>query len=172
MINYQRICKIKKDKVKLYNSEKSMLPCWNCLVQSTCFNEKPATKKAKYLRYTVTFTEPCLEANLVMDLIEIPKDYHEFSLKKMNGMKIEDLFRCAVRYFHAGSKHTISSYLMFIKIIQKDPNYISTSYGIAHYYLGNIMSQTSRIENAIELYTKAIDLEPEYAAAIEERGFC
>jgi hypothetical protein len=59
-----------KEEVDLYNSEKHKMPCWKCKVKKICFSEKKATKRAKYLKYTIELKKPCIEAILTLLLIK------------------------------------------------------------------------------------------------------
>ena len=69
MPNHTSIYKIMKDEVDIYNAEKHRLPCWSCVVRPTCFSEKKATKRAKDLRYTLNFKDPCIELILAIKLL-------------------------------------------------------------------------------------------------------
>ena len=61
--------------VDVYQEFKNNLPCINCNNSATCFSEKQATKRAKYLKYTVELSDPCPEAKLEMDqIINLARD--------------------------------------------------------------------------------------------------
>ncbi len=80
--------KITDKEVDVYNENKHKLPCINCLVRANCFSEKQATKRAKYLRYTVKLNNPCPQAILIMGYIgfaAMNKSYLVLSLEEMDN---------------------------------------------------------------------------------------
>ena len=88
--------KITDKNVELYKSIRHKLPCFkdNCIVLSTCFSEKQATKRAKYLRYTVKLNNPCPQAILIMGYIgfaAMNKSYLVLSIEEMDKMDIDKI---------------------------------------------------------------------------------
>ena len=72
----EKIIKINKDVVDLYENYKKDIPCFNgaCLVAPSCCTVKKASKKAKYLAYTITLGKSCEEAdNIFTPLSNISK---------------------------------------------------------------------------------------------------
>ena len=164
-----------KDGVTLYNNEKHRLPCWNCLVRPTCFTEKKATKRAKYLRYTLWLKNPCIESALVMDLIQLAaSDQLITSLSRMEELDTLNLFETAITYFHSGAGEFVATaYVMFINIVHRNAKYIWEDYDTAYYYLGNIYNlYFKKIDFAIDLYSKGIELTTKDPSIFENRGFC
>jgi tetratricopeptide (TPR) repeat protein len=166
--------RIMKDGVTVYNTEKHRLPCWNCLVKSVCFTEKKATKRAKYLRYTLRFEDPCVESVLAMDLIEFAASDLIIPLSQMDELDTPQLFDTAIIYFQSGVSDFINAaYVMFIFIVHRNAEYIREDYDNAYYYLGNIFHlYFKEIDFAIDLYSKGIDLTTKNSSIFENRGFC
>jgi tetratricopeptide (TPR) repeat protein len=168
------IYKVMNDNVGFYNAVKHRLPCWRCVVRSTCFSEIKATKRAKYLRYTLRFETPCVESVLVMDFIEIANSDLIIELEIIEAFDIEKLFETAVNYYHAGdSTFKIKAYFMFICVVHRNANYVEQDYDTAYYYLGNIFYFIfKKFDFAIELYSKGIELTTKDSSIFENRGFC
>jgi tetratricopeptide (TPR) repeat protein len=168
---------IPKEEVDFYNSEKRRLPCWECLVKSTCFKEKKH-RESDDLGYTVELGNPCIDAILTMDLIE-HADELEIPLWFLDEKDTETLFDDALYSCDVdppsscGGNYIEVGYAMFIRIVQRDPNYVYNGYDTAYYNLGNIfISEFGDFDNAIELYSRAIDLVSNRADAFEKRGRC
>jgi tetratricopeptide (TPR) repeat protein len=172
-----RIYEIPNEEVDFYNSEKHNLPCWECLVRSTCFKENKDSESDE-LGYTVELGNPCIEARLTMDLIdladglEIPIDFID---TKDTATLFDDALcnlisgapeSCAITYMPVG-------YAALVRIFQRDPKYVYNGYDTAYYRLGNLfVSEFKDFENAIELYTRAIDLVGDRGDAYMKRGYC
>jgi len=174
MPDHTLIWKIMKDDVDIYNAEKHRLPCWNCLVEPMCFSEKKATKRAKYLRYTLSFENPCVESVLAMDLIELANSDLIKPLENIEELDTHKLFNTAVNYFQSGvPEFKETAYVMFICVVHRDANYIWHEYDTAYYYLGNLFYHTFKeIDFAIDLFSKGIDLTIKNTSILEDRGFC
>ena len=154
--------------VDVYKENRHRLPCINCFVRATCFSEKQATKKA-----TVELIDPCPEAIFAMGLINIANDL-EITVKEMYELDIDNLFDDAVTYFHTGDRQfMITSFFMFQKVIEKNPEYMNPDGDNAYYYLGLMYrNNLNELDAAIEHFTKAIELDPNDCLALKERGFC
>ena len=163
--------------VDVYKEFKNNLPCINCNDSVTCFSEKQATKRAKYLKYTVELSDPCPEAKLEMDqIINLARDLVT-PLPKMNEMDIDDLFDTAVYYYRYRDLNTLfTSFFMLKKVIEKNPEYMNDKDGDnAHYYLAQLyrnLFKEPNLDAAIEHYTKGLELYPNDAVSIEARGGC
>jgi tetratricopeptide (TPR) repeat protein len=168
------IWKIEKDIVDIYNAEKHRLPCWNCLVRRPCFSERKATKRAKYLSYTLNFEEPCIESILALNLIECANSDLITTLERIDRFDISELFDTAVVFYNSYRlKSKITGFAMFICVTQRDPKYIRPGNYTAYHYLGYIFHEILKeIDHAIDLYSKGIELTPEEPSIIENRGFC
>jgi tetratricopeptide (TPR) repeat protein len=170
-----RTYKITNKNVEFYEAKKPNLTCSNCLVRPSCFYEKKATKRSKHLRYTVELKDPCIEALLKMELTRwAADDTLVIPVKKMHDLGIKKLFDDAVYYFHTGHSDFLkAAYLMFITVIEKDPQYISEDSDTAYQYLAMIFEdQFEDMDSAIKLYSKSIDLAPKDSLCFENRGFC
>jgi tetratricopeptide (TPR) repeat protein len=167
------IYKITDKNVDVYNENKHEIPCIDCLVRATCFSEKQATKRAKYLRYTVGLKTPCPEAILVMDKINTSK-HLVMSIYKMEAMDIDKLFDDAVTYFHTAYKEFyLTSFYMFQTVVEKNPNYLHKDGDNAYYYLGLMYYHVlNELDDAIEHFTKAVVLDPNDCLSFQGRGFC
>jgi hypothetical protein len=174
---------IRNDNVDLYEIKKNKLPCIECLVRPTCFREKKATKKAKYLRYTVELEEPCFEAFLIMDLIDLHADYFSVVCNRNDlQLDVDSLFNNAVCYFNKWHPKFINdvyfqfvytSYFLFLNVIDRDPYYVKNGTETAYNYLGMIFQDYFKvIDWAINLYSKSINLTPNNSRSFENRGFC
>lgn len=173
--------KITDKNIELYKSIRHKLPCFkdNCFVFSMCFKEKQATKKAKYLRYTVKLNDPCPQANLIMKYISSASVFPPLtisdlvlSIEKMDEMDINELFDKAVIHFNSFFfLFKLASYFMFMKVIEEDPKYAKDGYD-AYFYLGWIFEDINQIDFAIELYTESIALNPDESFSFEKRGLC
>jgi tetratricopeptide (TPR) repeat protein len=164
--------------VDVYQEFKNNLPCINCNNSATCFLEKQATKRARYLKFTVELSDPCPEAKLEMDqIINLARDL-VIPLPKMNEMDINDLFYKAVNYYysHRDLESGFTSFFMFKKVIEKNSEYISYEEGDnAHYYLAQLYHNLFKEPNwdaAIEHFTKGLELYPNDAISFEARGVC
>jgi hypothetical protein len=144
----------------------------DCLVKPTCFNERKATKKAKYLRYTVELKNPCIDAILKMQLIHFSKDNDLLiPFKRMDMMKTEYLFDYARNIFNQGEEKT--AYLMFVLVVERNPKYVSDESETPYLFLGMVFeNQLNDFDIAIELYSKEILLTKGDPFALECRGFC
>jgi len=172
---------IKKDDVDIYNAEKHRLPCWECPVRPVCFSEKKATKRAKYLRYTVEFKTPCIESILAMGIINIANsDLLITPLNEIDDMTISELSKDSFYLFTGiegdlidGPKFGPEMYVMLILITQRDSNKFENDFANAYYSLGDIFqSYFKEIDHAIDLYSKAIDFKPEEPGILYNRGCC
>jgi len=161
--------------VEFYKSVRHKLPCLNgnCALSSSCFKEKKATKKAKYLRYVVDFNNPCPQAILIMEYIRFAPTTSnlELSIEEMDEMDISELFDNAVKYFNSSREFRMTYYFMFIKVIIKDPKYVKDDYD-AYFYLGRLFERFEEIDFAIDLYTQSIELNPDESLSFEKRGLC
>ena len=167
------VYKITDKNVDVYIKNKHKLPCINCIVRPTCFSEKQATKRAKYLRYTVGLKTPCPEAILVMDKIDASQ-YPIISIFEMEAMNIDKLFDDAVNYFHTQyEEFYLTSFYMFQTIVEKDPNYLNEDGDNAYYYLGLMYDHVlNDLDAAIEHFTKAVELDPNDYLSFQGRGSC
>lgn len=165
--------KITDKNVDVYNDNKHRLPCINCIVRATCFSEKQATKRAKYLRYTVGLKTPCPEAISVMDKIDTSK-YIVMSIYEMEEMDIDNLFADALNYFHIGIKeYSLTSFYMFQTIVRINPNYLHNGGDNAYYYLGLMYYlNLNKLDTAIEYFTKAVELNPNDCDSLLHRAYC
>ena len=150
MSEHPAIYKITDKNVDAYEAYRDKLPCFAkfCAVTPLCFSERQATKRAKYLRYTVKFRDLCAEAFLIMHFIDmLPKVESdlEVSIKEMDKMPIDELFEESIYYFegdlHDNSKALWTPYFMLIKVIEKDPNFVDDYGENPYYYLGKIYSE-------------------------------
>lgn len=173
--------KIMKDDLYIYNAEKHRLPCWNCIVRSTCFSEKKATKRAKNLRYTVKFEKSCIESILAMDLIYMAySNLLISSLSEFDDMTISELSDVAFDLFIAtegdladGREYGPEAYALFISLTQRDSNRFEDEFAYVYYQLGRIFRfYFEEIDHAINLYSKAIDFKPDISDFFEYRGEC
>lgn len=180
-INHSPKYKILKKDVKIYNAEKHKLPCWECVVRPTCFDEKEATKGAKFLRYTVQFKKPCIEAILAMDLINMANSNLLIStLDEINKMSISDLFKVGFEQFLLveagfidGQEYGPEAYALFISLSQRKSNKFADNFASAYHHLGRIFRDYFKErDHAISLYSKAIKFRPEIPEYYEERGGC
>jgi tetratricopeptide (TPR) repeat protein len=180
-INHGSVYKIMKDAVDIYEAEKHRLPCWNCVVGPMCFNEKKATKRAKYLGYTVEFRDRCTDSILAMDLIYMAMSkLLELSLAEIDNMTISELMQEATELYAAingdladGKEFGPTMYASFISITQRDANNSKIDVSWAYNHLGEIFKfNFGEIDHALELYNKAIELNPEAADNFAERGDC
>ena len=99
----------------------------------------------------------------------------EIDLDKLDGMKINDLFRKALGYFNSPSRK--DAYIIFKKVVEKNSNYIHNPEDAggdnAYFYLGTFYhDDIEDIDGAIELFTKAVELCPHDDASWENRGYC
>ena len=173
--------KIMKNEVDTYNAEKHRLPCWECVVRATCFSEKKATKKAKYLGYTVEFKKPCIECILEMDLINIAisgllitplHEIEDMNTSVLSEQIFELLMAIETDEIDRG-KFGPEAYAMCINLIQRDPNQYEGDFAYTYYCLGEIYFFCfQEIEHAIELYSKAIDFDETDPFVFLARGYC
>jgi tetratricopeptide (TPR) repeat protein len=173
MSSNSMVYKITDKNVDVYNENKHELPCIDCLVRATCFSEKQATKRAKYLRYTVGLKTPCPEAILIMDKIDTSKNL-VMSIFKMEAMDIDKLFDNAISYFHTDYKgFLLTSFYMFQTVVEKNPNYLNKDGDNAYYYLGLMYDRNlNELDTAIKHFTKAVELDPNDGPSFEGRAFC
>ncbi len=160
--------------IRKNKKNKKKLPCIACVVRAACFSEKQATKKAKYLRFTLKFTDLCAEAMSVLRLINAAKDL-VMSFEEMEAMDIDNLFVKAVEYFNMNfGKYDVTSFFMFQTVIEKNPDYLSPQNGDnAYYYLASLYNNwIGYSDDAIEHFTKAVELAPYDCESFEKRGFC
>jgi hypothetical protein len=178
-----RTYKITKNNVELYEAKKAKLPCNDCLVKPTCFKEHKATKKAKCLRYTVELKNPCLEALLIMDLINLSVNKHIINFSEdLSKCDMSILFDNAYKLFKTASDNTLNiifkihidtSYFLFLNVIDRDPKYISNEFENAYVYLGLIFAKFFEDADAgIKLLSKSIELTPESSYSFNARGIC
>jgi tetratricopeptide (TPR) repeat protein len=165
--------KITDKNVDVYNENKHELPCFDCLVRATCFSEKQATKRAKYLRYTVGLKTPCPEAISVMDKIDTSK-HLVMSIYEMEAMDIDNLFDDALRNYHTQYKQFyLTSFYMFHTVVERTPNYLNKDGDNAYYYLGLMYYHVlNDLDAAIEHFTKAVELDPNDCDSLLNRAFC
>jgi len=173
VLNKPYILRIKKDNVDFYNAEKHKLPCWNCLVKTTCFNEKKATKRAKYLRYTLNFNTPCMESILAIKYLIYANSDLIIPLDQIKRMPISDLFDTAINYIlSSAGKNKVTGFVMMICVVHRDANYISYDNQTAYQSLGHLFHYTlNEIDIAIELFSKSVELTTKDTSIFEDRGF-
>ena len=172
MSSNSMVYKITGKNVDVYIKNKHKLPCITCMVRATCFSEKQATKRAKYLKYTVGLKTPCPEAILIMDKINTSK-YLVMSIYEMEAMNIDKLFDKAVSNFNTHYKeYYLTSFYQFQTIVKKNPNYLNQDGDSAYWYFGMMYNGVNKLDAAIEHFTKAIELNPNHCLSFEGRGFC
>ena len=94
-------------------------------------------------------------------------------LKDIDTMDIEVLFAKAVNYYTSVQLPNVA-YSLFKKVVERDPNYVHEGDYTAYFYLGKINYQymeESKLEDILELYSKAIELIPTDGEAYLHRGF-
>lgn len=172
-----RTYEIDNQNVNFYNAEKHKLPCWKCKVRETCFKENIAIESDDK-DSTVTLDKPCVDAILTMDLIDLADGLEapiEFIDKKDLATLFNDaLYACDLDHPSTiGETFTQVGYAMFIRIVQRDPNYVHNGYDTAYYRLGNLfVSVFKDFDNAIDLYSRAINLTTQRGDAYMKRGYC
>lgn len=181
VINHSSIYQIKKDGVDIYNAQKHRIPCWSCLVGPSCFNEKKATNRAKYLRYTIKFEKPCINCILAMDLINLAisglliTPLHEIEEIKTSELskQIFELTDAIEKYEIDGEKFGPEAYAKCISLIHRDPDEYEGDFAYAYYCLGDIFYFSyQEIEHAIELYSASIDYDNKNPHVLVARGQC
>lgn len=93
-------------------------------------------------------------------------------LKDIDTMDIEVLFAKAVNYYTSVQLPNVA-YSLFKKVVERDPNYVHEGDDTAYFYLGKINYQymeESKLEDILELYSKAIELVPTDGEAYFNRG--
>ena len=174
MLNQTMRLQIKKDNVDFYNAEKHRLPCWNCLVRKPCFDEKKATKRAKYLRYTLIFDKLCVESILAIYYLFYANYDLIIPLFRIKKMPISDLFEIASNYINSSNmKMKKTGFVMAICVFHRNANYISKDYQTAYQLLGYFFQYAlNEIDIAIEVFSKSIELTSKESLIFEDRGFC
>jgi len=93
-------------------------------------------------------------------------------LKDIDTMDIEVLFAKAVNYYTSVQLPNVA-YSLFKKVVERDPKYVHEGDDTAYFYLGKINYQyleESKLEDILELYSKAIELVPTDGEAYFNRG--
>jgi tetratricopeptide (TPR) repeat protein len=96
------------------------------------------------------------------------------SMDEIKARNSDSLFRTAVNFVNEGdSKSVRTAYLMFLEIIERDPNYKNIDGDNPYFHLGCIASVYMRDPKlAIEGYTKAIEMNPGDFGSLQFRGHC
>ena len=108
------------------------------------------------------------------------KEYHKesdlmVSIDEMEAMEIDKLFNNAVIYFNMGhSESMFTSFYMFQKVIEKNPDYLAKENGDnAYFYLGLMYyNNLNDLDVAIENFSKATELDPTDGYSFVNRGYC
>ena len=167
--------------VLIFTALKSIDCLLECIVRPTCFSEKKATKNAKYLGYTVKFEKPCTKCILAMDLINMEiSNLLITPLNEIDDMSISEMSEdgsCLLNAIEAdladGVKFGPEAYAMYISITQRNSDKCEDEFAYAYYRLGSIFYHYFKeFDHAINLYSRAIDLDQEEATLFEERGDC
>lgn len=92
----------------------------------------------------------------------------------LETMNIDEMFLTAHRFFHTGNaKFTYTSFIMFKKIIEKNPHYLNEEGDNAYFYMGNMCYHDLHdLDAAIEYFTKAVELDPTDIESYLYRGYC
>lgn len=170
MTNYRSVFRITDKSVDMYNKRKHELPCIDCLVRATCFSEKQATKRAKYLRFTVKLGTPCDKALFEMKMLTLAEDLL-IPIDEIEAMNADTLLNKAMGYRSNDYRELFTGIFMFQTFINKFPNHRKC--GFVYYHLGMTYSihwWKGGLDAAVECLTKSINLNYNVNNAIHNRG--
>lgn len=183
MPNQSIVFKIFKNKVDFYNSEKPILPCWNCLVRPSCFNEKKAIKGQKNIVYFLRFSKPCIDSILAINYLFFGKYSLVTLLNQVQNIPTPDLFLKASNHILSENNinNNIEGFFLMMCVFKRDANYISYNYktiykcyfGTVYQAFGYFFHHTlKKVDFAIKFFSESIELTSKDSLIFEDRGFC